>query len=170
EDDHPRLDRCQRNGRRDRHPGRGIDRIDLRRPAPARDGRRMTALPSSGRVAEVPFARVVGGLATRNLTGVLRLEQEGRRYATYWLDGAIADADSDNPEDPLGRIALEAGLVESGVISESLRRMAQSRTKTQRDILIEMGALKGDVLERALRLALTRRALRTFALPTASFT
>src|SRR5262249_19771399 len=46
----------------------------------------------------------------------------------------------------------------------------QSRTKTQRDILIEMGALKGDVLERALRLALTRRALRTFALPTASFT
>jgi len=126
-------------------------------------------LPTSGRVAEVPFARVVGSLALRRLTGALRLEQDGRKYALFFQEGAIADADSSAPEDTLGRVALEAGLVDSSAVGDSLRRMAQSPTKTQKDIFVETGALKGEALDRVLRLTLTRRALRIFALPGASF-
>jgi len=77
------------------------------------------ALPTSGRVAEVPFARVVGSLALRRLTGALRLDQDGRKYALFFQEGAIADADSSMPEDTLGRVALEAGLVDSSAVGDS---------------------------------------------------
>lgn len=125
---------------------------------------------AGGRVSEVPFARIFGAIALRRATGVLRLEQDNRRYALYFQDGAIADADSSAPEDTLGRVALEAGLVDSNAVGDSLRRMAQDSTKSQRDILVELGALRGEELERALRLTLTRRTLRIFSLPGAYFT
>jgi DnaJ-domain-containing protein 1 len=127
------------------------------------------AWPASGRVAEVPFARVVGGLALRGLTGALRLEQDGRRYVTHWVDGVIADAESSSPEDTLGRVAVEAGLMDNAALGDSLRKMALHPTKSQRRILEESGALAGEALERAVRLTITRRALRTFALPGATF-
>ena len=123
----------------------------------------------AGRTTEIPFARFVASLALRRMTGVLRLEQDGRKYALYFQEGAIADADSAAPEDTLGRIALEDKLIDSQMVSDSLRRMAQDRNKSQKDILVEMGALMGDGLERALRLTLTRRAMRIFALPGATF-
>src|SRR5262249_35902577 len=100
----------------------------------------------------------------------LRLEQDGRRYALYYRDGAIVDADSSAPEDTLGRVALEAGLVDSATVGESLRRMAQSPNKSQKEIFLELGALKGDALDRGLRLTPTRRALRICGLPAAQFT
>jgi tetratricopeptide (TPR) repeat protein len=125
---------------------------------------------AGGRVSEVPFARIFGTIARRRLTGILRLEQDSRRFALYFNDGAVADADSSHPEDTLGRVALEAGLIEREAVGDSLRRMAQDATKSQKDALVELGALRGDALERALRLTLTRRTLRVFNLPTAQFT
>jgi hypothetical protein len=116
-----------------------------------------------------PFARVFAGFSLRHATGILRLEQDARRYALYWHEGAIADADSSNPEDTFGRVALEAGLIASSAVGESLRRMAQNPARSQKDILVELGALKGDAVDRALRLTLTRRVLRIFALPSATY-
>jgi curved DNA-binding protein CbpA len=127
------------------------------------------AWPTSGRVSDVPFSRVFGSLVTGKLTGTLRLVQDGRSYTIEWQDGFIGDADSSMPEDTVGRVALDAGLVEAGVVSDSIRRMAQAHGKSQRAVLVEMGALSDEALDRADRLTLTRRVLRVFALPSASY-
>jgi len=109
-------------------------------------------------------APLVGALCRRRFTGILRLGLDGRRYALCFQNGDIVDADQSSSEDTLGRVALAAGLVDLDAVTTSLRQMAQDRTRSQRDILVKMGALGGDALERALRTTLTRRAMRIFAL------
>lgn len=124
---------------------------------------------TAGQVADAAFARVIGALAVRGWTGMLRVEQEGRRYVLFFREGVITAGDSNSPEDTIGRVAIEAGLLDTTAVGESLRKMALSPTKSQRDILIEMGVLAPEALERASRLALSRRAVRVFALPRASY-
>src|SRR5262249_55595616 len=84
-------------------------------------------------------------------------------------DGAIADADSNASEDTFGRVAIDAGMLDSQTVGESLRKMAQNPSRSQRNILSDMGALSGDALERVTRLTLTRRVLRIFALPLGTY-
>jgi curved DNA-binding protein CbpA len=127
------------------------------------------AWPTSGRVSDVAFSRVFGSLVTGKVTGVLRMVQDGRSYSVGWDDGVIVDADSSAPEDTMGRVGLDAGVLEASVVSESIRRMAQAPGKSQREVLVEMGALRDEALERVDRLMLTRRVLRVFALPSASY-
>ena len=116
----------------------------------------------------VPFARFVGSLVLRQFGGILRLERDGQRHAVYFQDGNIVDADPARVEDTLCRVALEAGLIERDVVEEVLRRTVDAPTRSEKDLLVELGALGGDDLERALRMALTRRAVRIFALPGAA--
>jgi hypothetical protein len=116
----------------------------------------------------VSLAPLVGSLVLRRLTGVLRLTLAWRETAVYFQSGDIVDADPGSPEDTLGRVALEAGLVDDQAVGESLRRMARAPERSETDILVEMGALRGDALERALRMTLTRRAVRIFDLPGAT--
>jgi tetratricopeptide (TPR) repeat protein len=114
--------------------------------------------------SEVPLAHLVGWLARREFTGVLSLELDGRGHTVYLQNGDIVDADPASSEDALGRVALDAGLVDIHAVHESLQRLAHDRRRSQKDILVEMGALGGDALEHALRMTLTRRAVRIFAL------
>jgi len=114
--------------------------------------------------SELSLAHLVGWLARRGFTGELRMELDGRSYNVYLQNGDIADADPATAEDSLGRVALDAGLVDIHSVYESLRRMANDGRRSQKDILVEMGALGGDALEHALRMTLTRRAVRLFAL------
>jgi DnaJ-like protein/uncharacterized protein DUF4388/tetratricopeptide repeat protein len=127
------------------------------------------AWPTSGRVNQHPFARIVGSLATRGFTGVLRLAQENRSWALWWKEGAIVAGESSSPEDTLGRVAFEAGLVDASAVAESIRLMAQTTGKRQVDALVELGALAQDAVPRAQRMTLVRRALRIFAVPNASY-
>jgi tetratricopeptide (TPR) repeat protein len=120
--------------------------------------------PRTGRLGEQPFARIFGTLATTGFTGALRVAQDNRNYALWWRDGVIVDADSASPEDTLGRVALEAGLIDSAVLADSVRRMAMNPAKRQMEIFLETGVLKPEMAMRVARMALSRRALRLFAL------
>ena len=82
------------------------------------------AWPTSGRVNDVAFSRVFGSLVTGKLTGTLRLVQDGRSYTVNWNEGVIGDADSSMPEDTMGRVALDAGLLEAGVADRLLLYVA----------------------------------------------
>jgi len=124
---------------------------------------------SSGSLGEIPLGNLIGKLATSGFTGVLRLEQDTRRYSAWFRGGSIIASESAAPEDTLGRVALDGGLVDPSAVGESLRRMAQDRSKSQLEVLLEMGALNPERASKALRMTLTRRALRLFALPHASF-
>src|SRR5262245_55745671 len=124
---------------------------------------------SSGSLGEIPLGNLIGKLATGSFTGVLRLEQDTRRFAAWFRAGSIIAAESAAPEDTLGRVALDGGLVDPSAVGESLRRMAQDRSKGQLAVLLEMGALNPERAANAVRMTLTRRALRLFALPHATF-
>lgn len=127
--------------------------------------------PAPGRIADGKFTRAFGSLVTGHFSGALRLELPGedRAHAIFWNDGVIVDADSRSPEDTLGRVALDAGLIDNGQLSEAIRRQASHPERSQRQIFEEMNALPAESLERAARLTLTRRALRAFAMPAATF-
>ncbi len=125
--------------------------------------------PPAGHVADVPFACVFGALATERATGVLRLEQDHRVYGVSFRDGEIVDAESGAPEDTAGRVALEVGMIDASTVGESIRRLAREPGKSQHEILVAMGAVSGEDAERLIRLVLTRRAMRVFALPQASY-
>jgi tetratricopeptide (TPR) repeat protein len=124
---------------------------------------------SSGSLGEIPLGNLIGKLATSGYTGMLRLEQDTRRYTAWFRSGSIIAAESAAPEDTLGRVALDGGLVDPSAVGESLRRMAQDRSKSQLDVLLEMGALNPERASKAIRMTLTRRSLRMFALPHATF-
>jgi hypothetical protein len=125
--------------------------------------------PSTGSVAVVPLGPLLGHLATTRFSGALRLEQDTRRYAAWFRGGVLIAAESSAPEDTIGRVALDGGLVDPSAVGESLRKMAQDRKKSQLEILVEMGALTPESRPRAVRMTLTRRALRLFALPHATY-
>lgn len=125
-------------------------------------------LLAPGRVADRPFPKLIYALSARAFTGALVLEQDGRRYALWWQDGLVVDAESAAPEDTLGRVLREGGLIDGVQLGESLRRLAEGPGRSHLEILVEMGALRGEVIAQAASLALSRRAARVFALPEAA--
>jgi curved DNA-binding protein CbpA len=122
-----------------------------------------------GSVAERPFPKVIYALVAHAFTGALTLEQQGKSWVLWWTNGQVVDADSATPEDALGRVLRENGLIDAGQLSESLRRMAQNPGLSQFAALQQMGALSGDAAVVAARTGLVRRALRVFALAEASY-
>lgn len=122
-----------------------------------------------GKVSERPFPKAIYALVVHGLTGALILEHEGRTWTLWWKGGQIVDADSATPEDALGRVLKDNGLIDAAQLSESLRRMAQSPGQSQLDALVASGALDGEARTVAARTGLVRRALRVFALPEATY-
>src|SRR6185295_14562847 len=87
---------------------------------------------------------LVYNLAAASFTGVLTLEQDSRKYNLWFAAGLIADADSPSPEDQIGRILLQRGMITNAQVGESIRIMAQSPHRKQLDILVEMGAVAAE--------------------------
>jgi tetratricopeptide (TPR) repeat protein len=125
--------------------------------------------PPAGTVEEYPLALLVGAAAARRFTGQIRLESEGRFWTQTWRQGSVVGAESAHPEDQLGRLCVEAGLIDVPTLTECLRRMASSGRR-QLDVLIQMGALAGETAQRAARLALARAATRPFQVTLANYT
>jgi curved DNA-binding protein CbpA len=109
------------------------------------------------------LSRLWGELSTTGFTGSLTLEQDGRRHLVWWRDGVVVDAESPLPEDTLGRVALDAGLIDSATFAESVRRMAATN-RPQAEVLVQMGVLTADMRAKVERAAFTRRSLRAWAL------
>jgi tetratricopeptide (TPR) repeat protein len=127
-------------------------------------------IPGSGQVAHHPLGPLVYSLAASQFDGALTLEQEGRRYALWYKGGLVVEAESPAPDDQLGRVLLQAGILTNAQVGESIRRLAQQPNRRQLDILVEMGALAGDLIDRAALMGLVRRALRLFHPANATFT
>ncbi|MBI4509811.1 MAG: DnaJ domain-containing protein [Deltaproteobacteria bacterium] len=127
----------------------------------------MTAPPGSA--DDRPLPEIFASLAQSSFSGVLSSEREGRRYAIFFSDGAVVDADSPVPEDQLGRVLLAAGILTSAQVGEMVTRLARSPGKRALDVLVEMEALQRDSLERAATMGLAKRAIRAFSLAGTTF-
>jgi tetratricopeptide (TPR) repeat protein len=117
---------------------------------------------ATGIAEGLSVARLLYSLAARRFTGQVGVEKDARRAVLYLTEGLIVDADSPCPEDALGRVLLEAGMVSSAQVGQSLQRLAEHPGRRQLDILVELGALQGDAVVRAQSMGLVKRAVRIF--------
>lgn len=126
------------------------------------------SIVASGHVTDRPFARSVYWVAAKRFGGDLILSQDGQEYRVTWQGGAVIGAQSPLSADSEGRIALTAGLVTSTQLGDVLRRPA-TPGKSHLALLAEVARLSPDQVVSIQRRAFAQRALRIFALESASF-
>jgi tetratricopeptide (TPR) repeat protein len=124
---------------------------------------------ASGYVTDRPFARTVYWVAAKRFAGDLVLSQDGQECRLTWQAGAVIGAQSPSPADSDGRIALTAGLVTSTQLGDVLRRHAATPGRSQLEVLAELARLSPDQVVSIQRRAFAQRAMRVFALDSASF-
>ena len=124
---------------------------------------------ASGHVTDRPFARTVYWIAAKRFNGDLVLSQDGQECRITWQNGAVIGARSPSPADSDGRIALTAGLVTTTQLGDVLRRQAAAPGRSQLEVLAELARLSPDQVVSIRRRGFAQRALRAFALDSASF-
>lgn len=123
---------------------------------------------ASGHVRDRPFARTIYALVARRFTGEVTLEEAGRTYRVAWQDGVVVAAASPLPSDSLARVAVDAGVLTQAQLTDVLA--ATARGMGEREALSSIGELTPDRVVALQRRALAHRAMRMFAVPSASFT
>ncbi|MBI2897219.1 MAG: J domain-containing protein [Deltaproteobacteria bacterium] len=123
---------------------------------------------ATGSFGRTPLAHVLIYLHTREMSGTLEVVELERRDQVYFQKGCPAKVRSTELDDPLGRVLLEMGLIDEAAYTQSLEALAQGQG-LQGGILVSMGALDMPGLIRGLKEQLTRKLLKLFQLPTASY-
>ena len=109
------------------------------------------------RAPPVATGRVAG---LRNWSGTLRLEQDGRRYV---LSTSMGRSPMPRATPKMaGRVLVDGGVLTATQLADSLEQLGRSPEARHLDVLVKMGLLQGDAVDRAARLGLARRALRAF--------
>jgi two-component system, OmpR family, response regulator len=115
-----------------------------------------------GSLARQPFARVLQRIYVGRLTGALLLTTGQTKKIIYTENGYPVAARSNVPDECLGQILLQQRMISSESLTESLRRMKESK-KRQGELLVEMGALSPYNLSRALVLQMEAKLLELFS-------
>jgi hypothetical protein len=109
----------------------------------------MSFLEEPGDLAEVPLAAVLIEALNQRATGVLTVSHGGGASRLFVRDGIPVGAQSFGGFNPLGRVLLAAGAIDVDVLGQSLTEMARSG-RQQGEVLIEMGAVTSEQVDRAL--------------------
>lgn len=123
---------------------------------------------ATGSFNKTPFAHVLVYLHTRELSGTLEIRDGEQQDHVYFQKGCPAKVRSSEPVEPLGRVLLDMGLVDEDSYNQSLQALAQGQG-LQGQILMSMGAITMPALIRGLKEQLTRKLVRLFRLPAASY-
>ena len=123
---------------------------------------------ATGLFSKTPFAHVLVYLHTRELSGTLEIRDGDDLDHVYFQKGCPAKVRSSEPVEPLGRVLLDMGLVDEESYNVSLQALAQGQG-LQGQILLSMGSLTMPSLIRGLKEQLTRKLIRLFRLPNASY-
>ena len=109
----------------------------------------MSFLEEPGDLAEVPLAAVLIEALNQRATGVLTVSHGGGASRLFVCGGIPVGAQSFGGFNPLGRVLLAAGAIDVDVLGQSLAEMARSG-RPQGEVLIEMGAVTSEQVDRAL--------------------
>ncbi len=124
---------------------------------------------ASGHVAQRPLPHTIYAIAAKRFTGQLTLTQAGRRYHIGWNKGYAVCAESSDPGDTVGRIALTAGFVSSTQLGTALRAHRDQPDRPLVDILAESASLTLEHKQTLLTKAFAQAAVRPFCLHEATF-
>jgi curved DNA-binding protein CbpA len=109
----------------------------------------MTFLHEPGDLARTPLAAVLLEALNLHATGVLTVQHGGGTSRLFIRDGKPVGAQVVAGVRPLGHMLLQAGAIDIDALSRSLALMAETR-RPQGEILVEMGAVTREQVDRAL--------------------
>ena len=109
----------------------------------------MSFLEEPGELSEVPLAAVLIEALNQRATGVLSVEHGDGLSRAFIREGVPVGAQSFAGFRPLGEILLTDGLIDTEVLGASLAEMARTG-KRNGEVLVEMGAVTREQVERAL--------------------
>ncbi|HVO21212.1 MAG TPA: DnaJ domain-containing protein [Anaeromyxobacter sp.] len=109
----------------------------------------MSFLHEPGDLARTPLAAVLLEALNLRATGVLAVQHGGGTSRLFIQQGKPVGAQVAVGVRPLGQLLLQEGVIDIDALSKSLAAMAETR-KPQGDILVEMGAVRREVVDQAL--------------------
>jgi tetratricopeptide (TPR) repeat protein len=109
----------------------------------------MSFLREPGDLSRTPLAAILLEAWNLRATGELTVHQPGGDSRLFFRDGMPVGAQTFAGFHPLGQILLGRGLIDIETLGRSLAEMASSKRR-QGDVLVEMGAVSQEVVDRAL--------------------
>ena len=109
----------------------------------------MSFLREPGDLARTPLAAILLEAWNLRATGELTVHQAGGDSRLFFRDGMPVGAQTFAGFHPLGQILLGRGLIDIDTLGRSLGEMARSKRR-QGDVLVEMGAVSQEIVDRAL--------------------
>ncbi len=109
----------------------------------------MSFLREPGDLARTPLAAILLEAWTLRATGELTVKQPGGDSRLYFRDGMPVGAQTFAGFHPLGQILLGRGLIDIETLGRSLAEMARTKRR-QGDVLVELGGVSQEVVDRAL--------------------
>jgi len=121
-------------------------------------------LSIEGNLSETAFARILHNLYSLRATGLLHLENNNLKKVVYIRNGYPIFVRSNLVREFLGQMLVRTGLLSDEVLAESLEASKQSKQR-HGTALIEMGLLKPQQLNDALRTQVLDKLLDIFSWP-----
>ena len=105
----------------------------------------------SGNLAEQHLPELLFTIAQYKVPGVLAIHHQAITKQVFLRDGNIIFAASNSPEDHLGEFLFRCGKITRVDYDKSIELMTKEKGRWQGEILIDMGALKKEELQWAVR-------------------
>ncbi len=121
-----------------------------------------------GNLEEHPLPLLIALILNEKLSGTLHIESGETRYWIYFEDGFPAGVHDPKSQAFLGAVLRELSYIDDAAFNESLMIMAKTK-KLQGQVLLEMGTIDEEKLDRGLSLQLARKLSRLFAVRTGDF-
>jgi curved DNA-binding protein CbpA len=109
----------------------------------------MSFLREPGDLSRTPLAAILLEAWSIRATGELTVQQPGGDSRLYFRDGVPVGAQTFAGFHPLGQILLGRGLIDIETLGQSLAEMARTKRR-QGDVLVEMGVVSQEIVDRAL--------------------
>ena len=109
----------------------------------------MSFLREPGDLARTPLAAILLEAWNLRLSGELTVHQPGGDSRLFFRDGVPVGAQTFAGFHPLGQLLLARGLIDIETLGRSLSEMARTGRR-QGEVLVEMGAVRQEVVDRAL--------------------
>jgi len=121
-----------------------------------------------GSLIDTPMPRLVMQIHKAGLSGTLYLEGSAVKTWVHFTAGCPDGVHDPNSEVFLGMVLREQGVLSDEAFNASLMKMAETG-QLQGQVLIDMGAITKEQLERALRTQQVRKASQLFGLASATY-
>lgn len=125
-------------------------------------------VPASGDLEDFPLARLVMHVFQQNASGTLFMEADEAKTWIHFDEGKPSAVQNPNAQIYLGMVLREQGLIDDMVFNDSLMKMAESG-KLQGEVLVEMGAVSQEQIDRAIELQHLRKISQLFSMREGKF-